>query len=115
MIFRQRRAHAGVDRGFVVGDVLRLRNAINGERQDSPGAKLHGYELHDGMQRTGSELPNCLSPSFGSDLAASEWWRNVEHLHPERDGEYDLFVGLHHEPDHLPNNLRPVISIPVIE
>jgi hypothetical protein len=110
-------AHAGLDGVSAGGDVLCLRVVIDGKRQDSAGAKLHGDELHDGMQRAGGELPNCLSPSFGSDLAASEWCCNVKHLHPadECDGEYDLFVGLHHEPAHVPNNLRPLISIPVID
>src|SRR6202167_3449264 len=110
-------AHAGVDRVSAVGDVLYLRNAIDGKRQGSAGAKLHGDELHDGMQRTGGDLPNCLSPSFGSDLAVSERCCNVEHLHAadECDGKYDLFVGVHHEPAHVPNNLRPLISIPVID
>jgi hypothetical protein len=94
-----------------------LRNAFDGKRQDSPGAKLHGYELHDGMQRAGGNLPNRLSPSLGSTLAVSEWCRNVEHLHPadKCDGKYDLFIGLHHEPAHVPNNLRSLLSIPVVE
>jgi hypothetical protein len=94
-----------------------LHNAIDGKRQDSAGAKLHGDELHDGMQRTGGDLPNGLSASFGSDLAVSEWCCNVEHLHAadECDGKYDLFVGMHHEPAHLPDNLLPFISIPVID
>jgi hypothetical protein len=26
-----------------------------------------------------------------------------------------LFVGLHHEPAHVPDNLLPLISIPVID
>jgi hypothetical protein len=117
MVLRQRRRDAGLDGVPAGGDALCLRVVIDGKRQDSAGAKLHGDELHDGMQRAGGELPNCLSPSFGSDLAASEWCCNVKHLHPadERDVEYDLFVGLHHEPAHVSNNLRPFISIPVID
>jgi len=69
------------------------------------------------MQRPGGELPNGLSASFGSDLAASEWCCNVEHLHPadECHGEHGLFVGLHHEPAHVPDNLLLLISIPVID
>jgi hypothetical protein len=110
-------AHAGVDRVSAVGDVLCLRNAIDGKRQDSPGAKLHGDKLHDGMQRAGGNLPNRLSPSLRSTLAASERRCNVEQLHPadECHGKYDLFIGLHHEPAHVPDNLRPLIPISVMD
>jgi hypothetical protein len=94
---------------------LRVRNTVNGKRQDPLGAKLHGYELHDDMQRAGRDLPNCLPASFGSGLAVFEWSGNVEHPRPERDGEYGLFVGLHHEPAQLPNKLRPVFSIPMMD
>jgi hypothetical protein len=110
-------AHAGVDRVSVVGDVLYLRDAIDGKRQDSAGAKLHGDELHDGMQRAGGDLPNRLPPSLGSTLAASKWCGNVEQLHSsdECNGKYHLFIGLHHEPAHVPDNLRPLIPISVMD
>jgi hypothetical protein len=110
-------AHAGVDRVSAVGDVCGLRNAIDGKQQDSLGAKLHGDELHDGVQRAGGDLPNRLSRSLRSTLAESKWWRDVEQCQPaaERDGKYDLLIGLHHQPAHVPNELRSFISIPVID